>query len=187
MKRLILAVLIVSPLLASGQKEPIPHFRRSYWGDSVSDVLAVEGKPSLSSKSKLIYKNRSLGDFKADVAFSFIPESLHAARYDFNIAGKESHEVFSLFADIKGLLTEKYGESISDVSKLDIQQRFLVNACDYHAFWNNTLTVINVCYLKSKNGKAFFVEYIDRTWQDSERQREQEKSDIKRKQTLKDF
>jgi len=111
---IISSFVILSVLALSAKPLHAADFRKNYWGDSMSDVIAKEGPANskYSDSDNLIYLSTLLGR-KVVIGFNYYKGKLFMAQYVFrdNYYNKWLGE----FDKIDDVITKKYGKGEYDI------------------------------------------------------------------------
>lgn len=110
------SVLIISLLFMSGAS-PVQDFRETAWGMSRSQVKHTESLRLESQDSEsLVYKG-ALAGLESDVVYHFADDRLVEGHYVMKHDHWEREGYIEAYANLKNLLTQKYGEPVIDETK----------------------------------------------------------------------
>lgn len=87
-----------------------PNFRKSFWGDSKSKVVSVEGQADKGYKSDIYYISDNVAGMPCNVMFSFTNGELSGGLYSFEQKHTNRNDYIGEFNKLVSLLTKKYGE-----------------------------------------------------------------------------
>src|SRR3546814_887849 len=91
---------------------PLVGYRKSHWGDSMSDVVATEGKPLVTKDGTLGYRVK-LDGHEAFAAYTFIQGMLVKGSYIFTDEHSNNNAFVDDYNAISANLTVKYGKPYS--------------------------------------------------------------------------
>lgn len=92
-----------------------PHFRKSRWGDSMTQVISVEGKENFTPDYPNLYSFKtSIAGLSCYAAFDFVDNKLVRGRYKFMEQYTNNHQHIKYYEKLVNLLTSKYGQPDSE-------------------------------------------------------------------------
>lgn len=95
-----------------------PHFRKSRWGDSMAQVISVEGKENYTQDFPNIYSFKtSIASLSCYAIFDFVDNKLVRGRYKFLEQYINNQQHIKDYEKLVNLLTSKYGEPYAEDKK----------------------------------------------------------------------
>jgi len=110
MKKAIFIILIFTAVAAFGQEFT---FRGFPWGTTIEEIIAKEGEPDFintyDNELKIVYDSKEMAGVMAEMALTFIANSLVRAEYAFILNNDESPRPINVFRSIEVNLKAFYG------------------------------------------------------------------------------
>lgn len=155
-------------------------FRKAAWGMSMAEVVASEGRePDQRADGLLIYKDR-IDQFDCHAGFVFVADQLVRGTYLIGVEHVNDTLYLSDYAELKDLLTKKYGKPEEDETiwlndlyrddPADWGRAIAVGHLAQYTIWQTQSTTIHLALQGDNFDVSLRIEYVSKAHQGLEEQ-----------------